>query len=338
MSDTEDNVDQTKPLVNLRKISRNELDVEQELRAEIEKEDLEIEALRAKAEERKRRQEEEAKKQEEEKARIEREKKAKEEEEKKRKEELAQKRKQQEIEKLQAEAKKIEQDMVVLGEAGGSKLSNVLKAKEDMQKSPEQLEREKREIISSRLISLDLNGKTKDDLVAEAERFYQVLINLHSQIYDLNEKHERQKYDMMELAERARQIEKGKAKTRKSNIVHTGLGGSVFSSINDKFPQAPQKISLFSRYERVTDRRTFKDRREVWEADKPKKEFVPERPKAKIKHVEVPANDFKRKPKKSGESVHHEEHHEEVKEPEHQEDEEHHEEEHHEEEAPAEEE
>jgi hypothetical protein len=32
---------------------------------------------------------------------------------------------------------------------------------------------------------------------------------------------------MMELAERARQIEKGKAKTRKSNIVHTGLGGSV---------------------------------------------------------------------------------------------------------------
>ena len=53
------------------------------------------------------------------------------------------------------------------GEAGGSKLSNVLKAKEDMQKSPEQLEREKREIISSRLISLDLNGKTKDDLVAE---------------------------------------------------------------------------------------------------------------------------------------------------------------------------
>ena len=100
-----------------------------------------------------------------------------------------------------------------------------------------------------------------------------------------------------------------------------------------------QKISLFSRYERVTDRRTFKDRREVWEIEKTQKEFVPERPKAKIKHVDVPAsNDFKRKPKKSGESVHHEEHHEEVKEPDHHEEEEHHEEEHHEEEAPAEEE
>ena len=52
-------------------------------------------------------------------------------------------------------------------EAGGSKLSNVLKAKEDMQKSPEQLEREKREIISSRLVALQLDGKFKDDLIAE---------------------------------------------------------------------------------------------------------------------------------------------------------------------------
>ena len=54
---------------------------------------------------------------------------------------------------------------LILGEAGGSKLSNVLKAKEDMQKSPEQLEKEKREIIASRLVRLDLNGKNKDDLV-----------------------------------------------------------------------------------------------------------------------------------------------------------------------------
>ena len=112
------------------------------------------------------------------------------------------------------------------GEAGGSKLSNVLKAKEDMQKSPEQLEKEKREIISSRLLRLDLNGKTKDDLVKQvspgidcsintgwtkcvpnwlicsiwqAEEFYQALISLHSQIYDLTEKHDRQRYDASSL-------------------------------------------------------------------------------------------------------------------------------------------
>ena len=51
--------------------------------------------------------------------------------------------------------------------AGGSKLGNVLKAKEDMQKSPEQLEQEKREIISSRLTKLGLEGKNKEDLIAQ---------------------------------------------------------------------------------------------------------------------------------------------------------------------------
>ncbi len=87
-------------------------------------------------------------------------------------------------------------DLTCFAEAGGSKLSNVLKAKEDMQKSPEQLEREKREIIASRLIKLDLDRKNKDDLIKEARKFYDTLVNLHSQIYDLTEKHDRQRYDV----------------------------------------------------------------------------------------------------------------------------------------------
>lgn len=88
------------------------------------------------------------------------------------------------------------------------------------------------------------------------------------------------------------------------------------------------KISLFSRYERVTDRRTFKDRRELWAAPKKEKEVVVEKPKAKIKHVETPeGNTYQRKPRtKRGEKPAEEAH-----------EEEHHEEEHHEEEAPAEE-
>ena len=49
-------------------------------------------------------------------------------------------------------------------------MSNVLKAKEDMQKSPEQLEKEKREIIASRLLRLDLNGMNKDALVKQVSR------------------------------------------------------------------------------------------------------------------------------------------------------------------------
>lgn len=51
----------------------------------------------------------------------------------------------------------------------------------------------------------------------------------------------------------------------------------------------------------VTDRRTYKDRRDVWAADKPKSDFVAERPKAKIKQVadsegDAPAHKPKRAP------------------------------------------
>lgn len=86
-----------------------------------------------------------------------------------------------------------------MANSGGSKLSNVLKAKEDMQKSPEQLENEKREILSERIVRLDLNGKSKDDLAQMAQKFFDILYNLHGQVYDLQEKYDRQKYDVSML-------------------------------------------------------------------------------------------------------------------------------------------
>ena len=40
---------------------------------------------------------------------------------------------------------------------------------------------------------------------------------------------------------------------------------SSFPWLGDVSANAPGKISLFSRYERVTDRRSFANRREIWE-------------------------------------------------------------------------
>jgi hypothetical protein len=220
--------------------------------------------------------------------------------------------------------------------ADTSKLSNVLKAKEDMAKSPEQLEAEKREIINQRMVPLELNGKNKDGLVEIVQQFHEILIKLYSQIYDMTEKQERQKYDMMELSERARQIEKGKAKTRKSNIVHTGLGGSVFQKTAENFPQAPGKISLFSRYERVTDRRTFGDRRTVFMVPKGADNYVPHKSKAKIPTAEAPKgnkNLKSRRQKLEEEAKKELEQTEEQPQEEQPQEEEHHEEENHEEEA-----
>jgi hypothetical protein len=51
--------------------------------------------------------------------------------------------------------------------ASGSAFSNVLKAKEDLQKSPEQLEQEKRSVISQRIPKLNVDGQSKDALVAK---------------------------------------------------------------------------------------------------------------------------------------------------------------------------
>jgi hypothetical protein len=46
-----------------------------------------------------------------------------------------------------------------------SKFSNVLKAKEDMNKSAEQLEKEKREILAQRIPKLVLDSRYKNDLI-----------------------------------------------------------------------------------------------------------------------------------------------------------------------------
>ena len=63
--------------------------------------------------------------------------------------------------------------------ASGSAFSNVLKAKEDLQKSPEQLEQEKRSVISQRVPQLQLDGKTKEDLI---EKVPFILIELRTRL------------------------------------------------------------------------------------------------------------------------------------------------------------
>lgn len=50
---------------------------------------------------------------------------------------------------------------------GGSKLNNVLKAKEDLLKSPEELESEKKHVIASRVPKLDIDSLNQADLVAQ---------------------------------------------------------------------------------------------------------------------------------------------------------------------------
>merc|ERR1712142_218961 len=159
----------------------------------------------------------------------------------------------------------------------GSKLSNILRYKEDSQKSKEQMDIEKQNIILSRIVPFGIEGLDYAGLCESAKALHQVIWNLEANCYDYQQKFERQNYDMMELAERARQMNRGR---RKTPTGHTGLGGSVFPWIAQNFATAPPKISLFSKYERQKDRRTFGERRLIYQD--------PEDAKAKGLRVEKP--------------------------------------------------
>ena len=50
---------------------------------------------------------------------------------------------------------------------GGSKLNNVLKAKEDLLKSPEELASDKKHVITARVPKLDIDSLNQQDLVAQ---------------------------------------------------------------------------------------------------------------------------------------------------------------------------
>ncbi len=102
---------------------------------------------------------------------------------------------------------------------GGSKLNNVLKAKEDLLKSPEELESEKRHTISQRVGKLDIN-MSENDLRAQVlknlylnltqktkikftyikcEVYYEALLKTFEMVYLLGEKFKRQQYDVKDL-------------------------------------------------------------------------------------------------------------------------------------------
>jgi len=144
----------------------------------------------------------------------------------------------------------------------GSKLSNILRYKEDSQKTKEVMDIEKQNIIMSRIIPFGIEGMDYDALCARAKDLHKVIWNLEANCYDYQQKFERQNCDMMELAERARQMNRGR---RRTPTGHTGLGGSVFSWIAERYKDAPPKMSLFSKYERQKDRRTLTERRLIFE-------------------------------------------------------------------------
>ncbi|XP_055899627.1 troponin T-like isoform X3 [Biomphalaria glabrata] len=145
-------------------------------------------------------------------------------------------------------------------EKGGPELDTIM-TKEELQKSKEQLEEEKRAILAQRIQPLVIDGLASDKLIEKAKELNDHIKRLEGDKYDLEQRFKRQQYDMIELAERARQMNKGKAKRG----VTTVQVDESFDRLADKFTSAPPKIQLCSKYERHTDHRSYKERMVLFE-------------------------------------------------------------------------
>lgn len=133
--------------------------------------------------------------------------------------------------------------------------------KEELQKSKEQLEEEKQAILAQRIQPLVTEGLSLEKLAEKARELNDHIRRLEGDKYDLEQRFKRQQYDMIELAERSRQMNKGKTKR---GVAAVQVDES-FDRLADKFTSAPPKIQLCSKYERHTDHRSYKERMVLFE-------------------------------------------------------------------------
>ncbi|CAG2181765.1 unnamed protein product, partial [Oppiella nova] len=121
-----------------------------------------------------------------------------------------------------------------------------------MGKTKEQLAEDKKIALSFRVKPLQIDGLSVDELRKKTANLWDLIVQLESDKYDLEERQKRQDYDLKELAERQRQINRNKA-------LKKGLDPDALSG---KFPP---KILTASKYERRLDRRTFVDKKGLYE-------------------------------------------------------------------------
>lgn len=225
----------------------------------------EIRELRERSERRKRERDEEERRMAEQRSIEDARRKAEEEERKRQKEEAERERRDQRAVKM-AEWEKwknpptAKRNFVIskkAGEAAGSGDEDDVGEK----KSKEQIEAEKRAILQQRLKPLDINGFDSAKLSEKAKELHNLIYRLESEKYDLEKRFKAQQVDMIELADRARQmISVGK----QGGLKRKQLKEDETDDIQDRFAGCPSKIEMYSNYERQKDKRSYVERHEVF--------------------------------------------------------------------------
>lgn len=246
-------------------------------RAEREKEEEEIRQLRERRERRKKERAEEEARMAEARA-IEEQKRRAEDEERQRKKREEEQRKREERERKRQEfaemSKMTTRRNFVINKKAGS-VEQVEEVKhEEVQKSKEQLEAERKAILEQRIQPLQIDGLKGEQLRAKAKELNDIIMRLESDKYDLEQRFTRQSYDMQELAERARQMNKGDKRGTKVQNAPDPLAAKISG--------LPPKISMYSEYERVKDHRSFNERQGVFKGPLFTERYERIEPKVKV--------------------------------------------------------
>jgi len=98
------------------------------------------------------------------------------------------------------------------GGAGGNvQYGNLMFARIELTKTKEQLAEDKKVALELRLKPLELEGCDLTELRKKAADLWDQIVHLESEKYDLEERRKRQDYDLKELNERQRQMNRNKA-------------------------------------------------------------------------------------------------------------------------------
>jgi len=126
--------------------------------------------------------------------------------------------------------------------------------------SREQMEQERKAILSQRIQPLEIDGFDAGKLSDKAKSLHKEILRLEGEKYDLEKRFKEQQYDMLEMAERARQINK----VGKTGLKRVVLKDDERDTIQERYSGAPSKIELYSRFERQPDKRAYSQKFQVF--------------------------------------------------------------------------
>jgi len=122
-------------------------------------------------------------------------------------------------------------------------------------KTAEEIASEKANYMSIVNRPVDVSNLLPNDLKAKIKQLHAKIVRLESEKYDLSKRHERQDYDLKELAERESQRARNKALAMGVEIEQAESGHV-----------RPPKINVSSKFDRQVDRRSYKERYDQFEA------------------------------------------------------------------------